>query len=314
MIDHARTQSLFRKLEKLLTHQGSASPERVHHVRTTVRRLEAVLQVCFPEPTSRLKKLERALKTVRRRAGRVRDLDVQMSALRGLKIGREGDRKSNLLSHLAEEREAAEQKFQKTLAASLSGKLMKRLDRTAKDLSQLSASPKPGQPVKAPAWLGFEPVSASLRMFARASRESKTLTPENLHSFRTRCKRIRYVTEMAGNTPEAKRIAGELKRLQDAIGDWHDWLTLTETAEDLFSRSLGSALVAALRNITSAKFVEAKTVAENVRRELMREYRELLAIEREKRQRLAGGRKPAASSRRKPVASVPKGMAIAKVA
>ena len=111
-------------------------------------------------------------------------------------------------------------------------------------------------------------------------------------------------------------MTSALKRLQDAVGDWHDWATLTQSAEELFARSLDSALVAALRNVTSAKFVEAKTLADEVRRELMGEYRDMLTCERAKRQPGVSrpSRKSSAGARRKPVASVPKAIRAAEVA
>ena len=45
--------------------------------------------------------------------------------------------------------------------------------------------------------------------------------------------------------------------MQDAIGDWHDWAQLTERAEKLFGAAQESALAAALRNVTRAKFRQA---------------------------------------------------------
>jgi hypothetical protein len=69
----------------------------------------------------------------------------------------------------------------------------------------------------------------------------------------------------------------QLKRMQDAAGDWHDWQTLTQTAESLFSRALASGLVAALRNVTNAKFVQARGVCQEARRALLAEYRAMLA-------------------------------------
>lgn len=317
MIDQERTQSLFDRLEDLLTHNGvAAKPQRVHHVRTTVRRLEAVLEVCYPEPTSRVTKLMRQMKKLRKRAGKVRDIDVQAAALRGLKIGREGERKARLMSHLADERSAAEERFRKAVHSTVSKKLLKRLRQTADEVAQSTAPPEPNEPVHTPTWIGFDPISAALRMFARSTREAKALTPENLHAYRTRCKRIRYISEMAGNTREAKRVGSALKRLQDGIGDWHDWATLTQSAEDLFARSLDSALISALRNVTSAKFVEARTLTDEIRRELMREYREMLACERAKRHPGVSGpsRKSSAAPRRKPVAFVSRASAPAKVA
>ncbi len=46
----------------------------------------------------------------------------------------------------------------------------------------------------------------------------------------------------------------QLKHMQDVIGDWHDWLKLTQRAEQLFGGVRDSALVAMLRNVTQAKF------------------------------------------------------------
>jgi CHAD domain-containing protein len=135
-------------------------------------------------------------------------------------------------------------------------------------------------------------VAAALRMFASLARQVQGLTPENLHAYRTRCKRIRYVAEMAGPVPEAKRMVNQLKRMQDAAGDWHDWQTLTQTAESLFSRALESGLVAALRNVTNAKFVQARGVCQEVRRALLAEYRAMLAERRV--QRVPAPKRPAA--------------------
>lgn len=300
MIDQERTQSLFRKLDSLLSHRrAAATPDRVHQVRTTTRRLEAILEVCYPAPTTRVTKMLRQLKKLRRRAGAVRDLDVQSAALRGLKIGREGERKSRLLACLADERADRAAKFQKIVHSRKMVKLRKRLQQTALEMAEAAAPPELKGKSAPPVWIDFDPVASSLRMVAGLSRHAKSLNAENLHSYRTRCKRIRYVAEMAGNTAEAKRVVRALKRAQDVIGDWHDWVTLTETAEDLFHRSLDSALVAALRNISNAKFVEARTVAVDAQRELMREYRAMLDRERAKK------KSPAATLQR-PAKRVPK--------
>ena len=52
----------------------------------------------------------------------------------------------------------------------------------------------------------------------------------NLHDFRKRIKKVRYVAEICGADPMCGRIAAQVKKAQDAIGEWHDWHVLAGTA------------------------------------------------------------------------------------
>ncbi len=294
-VDNARSLALIRKLDQLLakTH-AKPLPERVHLIRTTARRLEAVLDTLVDHPDRKQRKLRRRLKRLRRGAGAVRDLDVQIVALRKLKIGREQERKARLLQALNEQRAEREQALIKALDPKDIQKIRKGLHRWSAEIS--SGKPMEGSTAKAlDREAEFDGLTTALRQFSTLSRQVRSLTPENLHPYRTRCKRIRYVAEMAGNAPDAKRIVEQLKRAQDAIGDWHDWQTLTQTAESLFSRSLDSALINALQNVTNAKFVEARGVALESRRALLARYRAMLA---EKRAQRAPAPKPVPATAR----------------
>jgi CHAD domain-containing protein len=276
VIDQQRTQALFRRLDQLLAKpRARLLPERVHQFRTTARRLESVLDVMYPDPDARVRKLRRGLRRLRRRAGQVRDVDVQMIALRKLNIGRETERKTRLMSALAEMRVQCEQELASVLHRGKVRRLRRRLRRTAAEIAAFSASGSGGEGA-APGWLEFDAAGTALRHFAGLVRRTNTLTEQNLHAFRTACKRIRYVAEMGGGgDAQAKHVVELLKHIQDAAGDWHDWLTLSTTAERVFTHD--GALVAALHNITQAKFHEARTVAMAARRELMAMYRALLA-------------------------------------
>ena len=83
------------------------------------------------------------------------------------------------------------------------------------------------------------------------------VTEKTLHQFRIAGKRARYIAELAGKDAEATRLIALLNHMQDVIGDWHDWIQLAERAEELFGGVQESALVAALRNMTRAKFRQA---------------------------------------------------------
>ena len=73
-------------------------------------------------------------------------------------------------------------------------------------------------------------------------------------------KRARYAAEFAPKSAESSQFIAELKRLQDAVGNWHDWLTLTQTAITRLGDVQQSSLVAALHNVTGGKFRQAATV------------------------------------------------------
>ena len=83
------------------------------------------------------------------------------------------------------------------------------------------------------------------------------LTEQALHRYRVVVKRARYAAEFAPKSAGAAQFLEQLQRLQDAIGDWHDWLTLTHTATARLGDVSQSPLVAALHNLTGSKFRRA---------------------------------------------------------
>jgi CHAD domain-containing protein len=93
--------------------------------------------------------------------------------------------------------------------------------------------------------------------FARVVKEFPSLDAGNLHEFRKSIKKVRYMAEIyAVHDAEAGRLAAWLKKIQSAIGEWHDWQALakreshangkreelTELLETLAAESLEKAL------------------------------------------------------------------------
>ena len=274
-IDWQRNQQLFRRLSRLLGKVARhPQPEAVHHFRTTARRLEAVFDALEPSPDKAHRKLLKQVTKLRRRCGRLRDVDVQLDALRTLKQGRETTHKQRLLRHLERLRTKREEKLQAALTDKSIHKLRARLRKIATSLSSPRAAAA-ARPLPQ-----LDPLPEALRLFATMVRGHGPLTEDTLHQYRIHGKRVRYLAEMAGNHPRVKEVVKQLKRMQDAIGVWHDWWDLTRTAEDLFADRANLPLVLALDNITRAKFQEAVRISTEVKRTLLALHRALVTERR----------------------------------
>jgi CHAD domain-containing protein len=94
-------------------------------------------------------------------------------------------------------------------------------------------------------------------MLAQVVRPAGPVTEDLLHRYRIVVKRARYAAEFAPKSAEAAHFISQLKRLQDAVGNWHDWLTLENTAAKRLGDVNQSSLVAALHNVTGGKFRQA---------------------------------------------------------
>ena len=238
-----QTRFTFRKLARQMSKLADKpAPENVHKFRTSSRRVEVLVADLAESRSGNDKKLLRLLGRIRKKAGRVRDLDVQSAALRSLKIAQDSRRKSQLMRTLAEERDKREKKLAKSLDKRTFAEVRKRLKRTAASLQ----IPKDADPLR-----------LARQQLSRLEIDQGAVTERTLHQFRIAGKRARYVAELAGKDPEATRLIALLNHMQDVIGDWHDWVQLADKAEKLFGGVQDSALVAALRNITRAKFRQA---------------------------------------------------------
>ena len=238
-----RSQLVFRKTERDLTKLSSDQrPETVHSYRTTTRRLQTLLEELIPERDRNQKKLLKMLGRIRKRAGKVRDLDVQLGALRSLKIPQEPRRKTQLMQGLLELRAEHEKKLRKALTKENLREIRKRLKRASKETSLETSR---------------DPLAVARQMLVEVSRSAAPPTEAVLHQYRIVIKRARYAAEFAPKSGESTRFIAELKRLQDAVGNWHDWLTLTHTAAARLGDVNESSLVAALHNVTGGKFRQA---------------------------------------------------------
>jgi len=239
-IDAKRSRRTFRNLSReLMGLEKKFAPENVHKFRTNSRRVEALLLELVDKPDRNQEKLLKLLARLRKKAGRVRDLDVQVSCLRNLKIPQANGHKAHLLETLVQERGKREKKLAKAFDHATAAEVRKRLKRVSSKIHI------PGN---------AEPLALTVKRLAQLGRGQEPVTEKTLHQYRIVGKRARYIAELAVDGPETARLIKDLKKMQDVVGDWHDWLKLTQRAEALLGDSQDSALVAMLRNVTQAKF------------------------------------------------------------
>ncbi|MBZ5570882.1 MAG: CHAD domain-containing protein [Acidobacteriia bacterium] len=249
--DEKRSRLAFQRLARELTKLARKPvPDSIHKFRTNSRRVEAVLTDVVLELSRNDEKLLGLLARLRKKAGRVRDLDVQIVALRSLKIPGGNGHKAQFLDRLVAERAQRESKLAKAFNRETALEIRKRLKRAANGI----AVPK-----------DTEPLALTLNKLGQLGRDHTPLTEKTLHQYRIIGKRARYIAELADEDPAAKRVIEELKHMQDVIGDWHDWLKLTQRAEDLLGGVRESALVAMLRNVTQAKFRQSLDAVAEIR-------------------------------------------------
>ena len=179
---------------------------------------------------------------IRKAAGSVRDLDVQMDlaaevadALRFRKRGAARDvitgEYVRLESYLKGRRERRAAKLEVELAR-CEVKVARALERIAGEFASLRSR------------------SPSLLMTARrwkrlSAARMGELSEENLHEYRKQTKASRYVAEQQKELEAALRFAADLREVQDVIGEWHDWALLAEVAEKVLGgeAALTEALV-----------------------------------------------------------------------
>jgi CHAD domain-containing protein len=234
-----RGRLVFNRIDRYLGRLSKTlAAENVHRFRTNSRRVEAVLGQLAPE-TRNKKKLLKSLSRLRKKAGKLRDVDVQIAFLKELKVPDRQNHRAQLLETLEEERLRRSRKLAKALDTETVRELRNRL-RRARAEAPLD---------------GVDPLRCAFACLPKPG--AAPLSERSLHECRVAAKQARYLAELAADSADAKAFVTELKRAQDAVGEWHDVLKLKERAEQRFGSAHDSALVSVLQNISRARFRRA---------------------------------------------------------
>ncbi|MBV9480775.1 MAG: CHAD domain-containing protein [Acidobacteria bacterium] len=240
--DYDPVAQLFQRLERQLNKLSSKpQPKNIHQFRTAARRVETVLGELHSLSDRRQRKLLKLVTKLRRRAGKVRDLDVETAALRSLRVSEQPGRKTQILETMLAMRAKHERRLLDLLDKETVRELRHRLKRAHERF--------PDTP--------HDAMALTRTMLAAFMSNGHPTSEKLLHRYRIAGKKIRYIAELAADHNDAQYTIEELKRMQDALGEWHDWLTLGQRVAKLLPESVNSPLRAAISNITRAKYRDA---------------------------------------------------------
>jgi CHAD domain-containing protein len=288
------TQMWKTELEKCLEDSGV---ETVHRIRTGTRRVEAMIDVLMrgaadnnPELEEAADRWRRQLKNIRRAAAPVRDLDVHRKILEKFAgVGKAGEEEHAKLQQSEVEKQAATSQTKdavQTQAEHLDAWLMhareqraveliKQIKKRVAKLDEIAGNfVKAWQAQRGRRKPGRKPALAALDAFVKLSDELPMLDAGNLHDFRKGAKNARYMSEAGGDDPHAMAVGRTIKRIQDGIGEWHDWLMLADEARTAL-RGEGDELSVMLDKELEQSFQAAKRATERMRGRLVGEWRAL---------------------------------------
>jgi CHAD domain-containing protein len=257
-----------------------ADSDAVHRVRTGSRRLQAMLEAMLRENATfaldhPARPWLRQLKQVRRAAGPVRDLDVHRKLLENL-VGKAAapDSATNPHHKPAETKQAEMldewlKSERKHLARGMQKQIRKRQHGLA--ARQTAVLNVIGSVPLESARTGRSADAVALEYFVRAIDAMPLLDAENLHEFRKATKKARYVAESAAVKGPYSSVARALKRVQDAIGEWHDWHCLREEAGTALGKD-ATDLTAHLEREVERHFAAAMKTTQTMRARLSGEW------------------------------------------
>jgi CHAD domain-containing protein len=225
LLDARRVVGPARKLRKLL--RGACkrpAPQDIHDLRTTARRFETSVETLGCESKRASARMLDALAQIRKRAGKVRDLDVLTRKAATLRVDGEADCVVRLLENLGVERERQARKL-KQLIDRRRTRLRRRLKRN--EACRAAFLDQSGDQALRPT---IELIVTALTLAAEL-KAPQPLNRNTLHAYRLKTKELRNLLQLltGADDLELVRRLGETK---DAIGEWHDWERLIEIAAE----------------------------------------------------------------------------------
>lgn len=245
----------FSKLGKLLKKMPKQpSPEQVHDIRTRTRRVEAALHAVSLDRQRKGRRAIQAVTPVRKRAGKVRDMDVLIGFASTLSADRDHQCHVQLLEHLGHKRFQGARKLHQEVVQQRRV-ATQWLKRCASVIERNFTSENGRKQWSADATAAALEFSGELASWPK-------LNAKNLHPFRLKLKELRNVLQLSGQDSELVEMLDEAK---DKIGAWHDWTELSIIAEDVLQHSGRCDVQEQIRAGARERFENAMMLANRLR-------------------------------------------------
>jgi len=258
-----RARKAVRELSRILKSLPmDPGTKGVHELRTTTRRVEAIVaalpQLVGKESRSLLKSIE----PIRKAAGGVREMDVMIGNARKLARHVAGDPLTRLVEQLQIARQQNAGELRRVLgrrraAARQNLKEYSSLIRTTAAHTKKAASAN-GLPAHS-----HDGIHSAAGDVVRELSAWPPLTADNIHAFRLKVKELRYILQLSADADSG--LAEALGEVQRRIGDWHDWHQLHEIASEILSSERDGALLMRIRETSSRKLRQALAAANKLR-------------------------------------------------
>jgi hypothetical protein len=210
-----------------------ATRKRVHALRVVTLRVQAELERDITDlplasrEAQAILRFSKQAEKLRQALSPVREFDVWIGKLRGLRASltetgyyiprsmRDSIRGiDRLVERIKKKRDSAEKKLVAEIGKR-GGHLVRASEDVNEALSEYVFSEETG-------------IAGELvERFRAVKADFLSFNEENLHEFRKRIKTVRYLAEIYASADQAcAQIATQMKKMQSAIGEWHDWQEL----------------------------------------------------------------------------------------
>jgi CHAD domain-containing protein len=231
---------------------GDPTISYVHDLRTRSRRVEAIAVMLDAGSKRSRHHLLKMLRSLRKAAGEVRDMDVLAAKTRTL-AGRGREASVELLIERLQARRVE--------GAHSLMEVVNEYGTEARDgLEQFSRQVERQFGTKAGG--GFMQTDAAIGLMDELSRWPK-FSAENLHAFRIKVKELRYVLQLT-EAADPKFMTA-LERVKTRIGEWHDWLELRRIAGEVLDAGKDETVLKVIEERVSGKLKPALTAARALR-------------------------------------------------